>query len=80
MTQQFHALIAAQESVALTQAKFDAGDSNQDQAIDLLLRAQQNRASAGQGYIRALSEYNKSLVEIHSLKGSLLEYNNLAVK
>ena len=80
MTQQFLALNAAQESVTLTQAKFDAGDANQDQTIDLLLRAQQNRASAGQQYIRALTEYNKSLVEIHAVKGSLLEYNNIALE
>ena len=82
MTQQFQALNAAQTLVDVSQAKFDAGDSsgNPDAAIDNLLRAQQTRSSAGQNYIRALSEYNKSLVEIHTLKGSLLEYNNIELE
>ena len=82
MNQQFQALNAAQTLVDVSQAKFDAGDSsgNPDAAIDNLLRAQQTRSSAGQNYIRALSEYNKSLVEIHALKGSLLEYNNIELE
>ena len=81
MTQQFQALNAAQTLVEVTQAKFDVGDSgNSDATIDNLLRAQQSRATAGQSYIRALAEYNKSLVEIHAIKGSLLEYNNIALE
>ena len=82
MTDQFQALNAAQTLVEVSQAKFDAGDSssNPDATIDNLLRAQQTRSQAGQNYIRALSEYNKSLVEIHVIKGSLLEYNNIALE
>jgi len=80
MTEQFQALNAAQRLVEVTQAKFDAGDANQDAAIDNLLRAQQSRATAGQNYIRAVAEYNKSLVDIHLIKGSLLEYNNIALE
>lgn len=80
MTEQFQALNAAQRLVEVTQAKFDAGDANQDAAIDNLLRAQQSRATAGQNYIRAVSEYNKALVDIHLIKGTLLEYNNIALE
>jgi hypothetical protein len=80
MTEQFQALNAAQRLVEVTQAKFDAGDANQDAAIDNLLRAQQSRATAGQNYIRAVAEYNKSLVDIHLIKGTLLEYNNIALE
>ena len=82
MTQQFQALSAAQTLVEVTQAKFDAGDSSSspDATIDNLLRAQQSRSTTGQNYVRALAEYNKALVEIHALKGSLLEYNNIALE
>ncbi len=87
MTQQFQALSAAQKLVDVTQTKFDfgyssstQGGSRADENMDQLLRAQQTRSSAGQSYIRALAEYNKSLVEIHALKGSLLEYNNIALE
>jgi len=49
-------------------------------SMDLLLRAQQSRANAGRNYARALAEYNKSIVEVHMLKGSLLEYNNISLE
>ena len=60
--------------------KFEVGDTNLDQILDNLLRAQQRRAQAQIEYYRALSEYNKSIVQIHLLKGSLLEYNNIAME
>ena len=82
MTDQFQALNAAQTLVEVSQAKFDAGDfgGNPDAAIDNLLRAQQTRSTASQNYTRAVTEYNKSLVEVHAIKGSLLEYNNLKLQ
>jgi len=76
MTGLFQALTAAQTLEENAQLRFYAGQEN----ADYLLRAQQTRASAGQNYIRSLAEYNKSLVEIHALKGSLLEYNNIALE
>ena len=81
MTDQFQALNAAQTLVDVSKAKFDADSGgNADAAIDNLVRAQQTRSSASQNYIRAVTEYNKSLVEIHAIKGSLLEYNNIALE
>jgi len=81
MTDQYQALNAAQTLVDVTKAKFDADvGGNSDAAIDNLVRAQQTRSSASQNYIRAITEYNKSLVEIHAIKGSLLEYNNIALE
>ncbi len=50
------------------------------QLLDNVLRAQQRRAQAQQEYYRALVEYNKSIVQVHLLKGSLLEYNNIALE
>jgi len=77
MTGLFQALTAAQTLVEYWQARLLLSDES---TLDNLLRAQQTRASAGQNYIRSLAEYNKSLVEIHALKGSLLEYNNIALE
>ncbi|MCY2997456.1 MAG: TolC family protein [Planctomycetota bacterium] len=80
MTEQLAALSAADRWVKLYQEKFNAGESGAEQIMDLLLRAQQSRANAGRNYARALSEYNKSIVEVHMLKGSLLEYNNISLE
>jgi hypothetical protein len=80
MTEQLAALSAADRWVKLYQEKFNAGDANVEQIMDLLLRAQQSRANAGRNYVRALSEYNKSITEVHMLKGSLLEYNNITLE
>jgi outer membrane protein TolC len=80
MTEQLALLSAAQRLVQLFQEKFNVGDSNPEQTIDLLLRAQQQRANAGRNYARALSEYNKSITDVHMVKGSLLEYNNIRLE
>ncbi len=50
------------------------------QILDNVLRAQERRARAQQEYYRALVEYNKSIIQVHMLKGSLLEYNNIALQ
>jgi len=82
MTGLFQAFSAAQTLVEASKDRFDnpPTDENFITIVDNLVRAQQTRASAGQNYIRLLAEYNKSLVEVHALKGSLLEYNNIALE
>ena len=82
LTDQFQSLNAAQTLVNVSQAKFEADHpgGNSDATIDNLLRAQQTRSTASQNVSRAISEYNKSLVEVHALKGSLLKYNNLKLQ
>lgn len=60
--------------------RFLIGDQNIDQILVNLLQAQQRRAQAQQDYYRAVCEYNKSIVQIHLLKGSLLEYNNICLQ
>ncbi|XZE45704.1 TolC family protein [Pirellulaceae bacterium SH467] len=81
MTQQFHSIVASDNLVDVWRAKFEIGDSsNQEYVIDQLLRAQQSRARAGQAYNTSVAEYNKILVEIHHLKGSLLEYNSIMLE
>lgn len=80
MLEQLAALTSAQRLVALQEERFNVGEGSSEQVMDLLLRAQQSRANAGRNYIRALAEYNKSIVEVHTLKGSLLEYNNITLE
>jgi len=60
--------------------KFEVGDTNLDMILDNLLRSQERRARAQQDYYRAVCEYNKSIVQVHLLKGSLLEYNNICLQ
>ncbi len=60
--------------------KFELGDMPLDQISDNLLRAQERRARAQAEYYRAVCEYNKSIVQVHLLKGSLLEYDNICMQ
>ncbi len=57
--------------------QFETGANALDLILDNLLRAQERRARAQQEYYRAVCEYNKSIVMVHLLKGSLLEYDNV---
>jgi len=79
MTQQFHAFSAAQTLVEVFNDQLELKEDTRN-IIDNLLRAQQTRSQAALNYIRALTEYNKSLVDLHAIKGSLLEYNNIALE
>jgi hypothetical protein len=45
--------------------------------IDRVLEAQQRLAQAEGNYYRSLTDYNKSITEVHFYKGSLLEYNGV---
>ncbi|MCA9192157.1 MAG: TolC family protein [Planctomycetales bacterium] len=47
--------------------------------MDQLLRAEQSRAQVELQYYQALAAYNKSLVYIHYLKGSLLDLNSISL-
>jgi len=64
---------ASQAEVDSVDALYRGGKTT----LDLVLDAQRRRASAQIDYYRALSEYNKSIAEVHFRKGSLLEYNNI---
>ncbi|MBC8356697.1 MAG: TolC family protein [Planctomycetes bacterium] len=64
---------ASQAEVDSVDALYRGGKTT----LDLVLDAQRRRAQAQIDYYRALSEYNKSIAEVHFRKGSLLEYNNI---
>lgn len=46
---------------------------------DNLLRAEERRSRAQLRYYQAVCEYNKSIVNIHYLKGSILDLNNISL-
>ncbi len=50
------------------------------QLLDTLLRAEQIRAQAETQYHQAVTEYNKSIVNVHYLKGSLLDLNSISLQ
>ena len=50
------------------------------QVLDALLRAEQRRAQAETQYHQAVTEYNKSIVNVHYLKGSLLDLNSVSLQ
>ncbi|MFK7737452.1 MAG: TolC family protein, partial [Pirellulaceae bacterium] len=57
--------------------KDDAGELGQ--LLDTVLRAEERRSRAEQLYYQAVCEYNKTIVDLHYLKGSLLDYNNISL-
>ncbi|MEQ1829672.1 MAG: transporter, partial [Pirellula sp.] len=79
MTQQFEAYTSNNELVELAETKLKNSVSSAADS-DFLIRAQQSRARSGQAYTRVLVEYNKTIAEFHAIKGSLLEYNNIALE
>lgn len=56
----------------------DTGELNQ--LLDFLLRAEERRSRAQLQYYQAVCEYNKSIVNIHYLKGSLLDLNSVSLE
>ncbi|XZE19632.1 TolC family protein [Pirellulaceae bacterium SH449] len=81
MTYAFLAFDGGEDWVNVSDEQFRAGSAGtQGNPVDETLRAQQTRAQAGQQYFRAVAEYNKALVDMHVLKGSLLEYNNILLE
>ncbi len=54
----------------------------QDQGLmlDQLLRAEELRARAELQYYQAICEYNKAIVNLHTLKGSLLDLNGVVLQ
>jgi outer membrane protein TolC len=69
----FNRRVAAEKQVEAVQAAFDA----ETVTLDLLLTAQQARADAELSYFRLLTDYAKSITNIHFRKGSLLEYDGV---
>jgi outer membrane protein TolC len=66
---------AAHREVESAEALYEGGK----ETLDIVLDAQRRRADAQSEYYQTLSAYAKSVAEVHALKGSLLEYNNISL-
>ncbi len=69
----FNRRLAAQRNVEAVQAAYQNGQI----LIDVLLNAQRVLAQAESDYFRSVTNYAKSISQVHFRKGSLLEYNGV---
>jgi outer membrane protein TolC len=69
----FNRRMAAQHEVDAVKTSFENGQI----AINVLLDAQRNLAQAESDYFRSVTNYAKSISQLHLRKGSLLEYNGV---
>jgi outer membrane protein TolC len=73
MATNFNRMQAAQRNVDAVKAAYDNGQI----PINVLLDAQQKLVQAETEYYRAVTNYAKSISQVHFRKGSLLEYNGV---
>ena len=73
---QYNTLKAYRDQVSASEAAYELA---QTVPLDVVLDAQSRQAQAEIDYFRALSEYNLAIAEVHLRKGSLLEYNGIAL-
>ncbi len=67
--------IAADDEVRSVNAAYQVGTTTLDQLLD----AQKRQAEAETAYYRSIVDYNLAIMTLHYRKGSLLEYNNVAL-
>jgi hypothetical protein len=69
----FNRRVAAEAEVQAVNASYLANRVT----LDLLLDAQRRRSEAESAYYRALVDYNRSIMNVHYRKGSLLDYDGV---
>lgn len=69
----FNRRVAAEAEVQAVKVSYDASRVT----LDLLLDAQRRRAEAESAYYRSLVDYNRSIMNVHYRKGSLLDYDGV---
>lgn len=69
----FNRRVAAEAEVQAVGASYQAGRAT----LDLLLDAQRRRSEAESAYYRSLVDYNRSIMNVHYRKGSLLDYDGV---
>ncbi len=72
----FNRRLASQRNVDALLATYDAGQNGID-TLNILLNAQRSLAQAESDYFRSVTNYAKSISQVHFRKGSLLEYNGV---
>jgi hypothetical protein len=73
MQTNFNRRLASEDEVAADLAAWQAGTTT----LDILLQAEQERSVAEAAYYRSLIDYNRAISQVHFVKGSLLEYDNV---
>jgi outer membrane protein TolC len=73
MQTNFNRRMASEQEVAAVTVAYEAGTVT----LDLLLQAQQRRSDAEAAYYRSLVDYNRAITQVHFVKGSLLEYDDV---
>ncbi|HEX3997196.1 MAG TPA: TolC family protein [Pirellulales bacterium] len=73
MQTNFNRRLASEDEVAADQVAYDAGTTT----LDILLQAEQERSVAEAAYYRSLIDYNRAISQVHYVKGSLPEYDNV---
>ncbi|WP_254510576.1 TolC family protein [Anatilimnocola floriformis] len=68
--------VAAQTEVGVVESQYELGTVT----LDILLEAQRRRAQAQNAFWVAVAEYNKSISDLHTRKGSILEYNSICLE
>jgi outer membrane protein TolC len=77
MKQLLDQMQANEDEIKIYNDKIKGSVGELSQLLDNLLRAEQRRAQATIQYHQTVSEYNKSIVYLHYLKGSLLDLNSI---
>ncbi len=73
-------LLANEDEIRIYNEKISGNVGELNQLLDNLLRAEERRSRAQLSFFQAVCEYNKAIVNIHYLKGSLLDLNNIALE
>lgn len=71
---------ASEDEIEIYYDKIATDVGELSQLLDILLRAEERRARSRLLYDQAVCEYNKSMVNIHYLKGSLLDLNSISLE
>ena len=72
--------IANSDEIKVYRDKIEKNAGELPQLLDALLRAEERRANSQRTYYQAVCEYNKSIISIHYLKGSLLDLDSIALE
>ncbi len=74
----FNRRLAAQRNVDSVKATYEAESGERSvELLNILLNAQRSLAQAESDYFRSVTNYAKSISQVHYRKGSLLEYNSV---
>lgn len=65
---------ASQKEVESVEALYRGGKAS----LDLVLEAQRRRAQGQAAFWSAVCEYNKAIADVHTRKGSIMDYNGIA--